>query len=70
MRYMLRVNNPAEYEGRVWIETDYYEGWGVAPWDEWGLSEIYGPFESVTQAKQVLEDNKEYLEWRGWKVLV
>jgi len=66
--FKLRVCDPAEYRGDVLIETDWYEGWAVAPWDEWGVPELCGPFASIEAAQAVLDGHREYLEWRGYAV--
>jgi hypothetical protein len=68
MPYKIRICDPAEYRGNVLIETDYYENWAVAPWDEWGIPELCGPFPSVEAARANLDEHRDYLEWRGLRI--
>jgi hypothetical protein len=56
----IQVCDPSEYDGRIYIESlEYWNGrnepsWAVPAWEERGLSELCGPFDSIEQAQAAL----------------
>lgn len=52
--------NATDYDGQIVIEQYDFHGiahpsWAVPAWEERGLSNLAGPFETVEQAKAALE---------------
>ena len=68
-QFVLRASVAGEYGDYFVIEGGNDEdGFVCYAWEERGLSELCGPFESRAEALAVLESEREYLEWCGFAV--
>ena len=68
----LRASFAGDYDGGIRIEAGPYangrDEWACYAWDERGLPEIDGVFNSRAAALAVLERERGYLEWSGYHV--
>jgi hypothetical protein len=58
MRRLSNVKvNSTEYASGIVIERQDWDGsWNIPAWEELGMSELVGPFESVEQAQTALDE--------------
>ena len=76
----IRVSKPGDYsEGRIYIEIVEGNDSFVPAWEERGFCDLcgtlWGPFgsegfRSVDEARALLESERDYLEWSGFRLLV
>lgn len=64
MKLTVHVNDPSDYEGRILIEY----GTSVPAWDERGLADLEGPFETIAAAEKAIRDNADLLDYYGYTI--